>query len=134
MLTISEADSEGDSLASRETSYNTLNEAKDKLQKTIRVKFDQVSASVLVFTGAFLRCVRVIGFGVMMASPLIPLLISLLSRSLFQLVEKVTLTAEAKLWTLFTLQRTDSLVYHSLGGSFWRRCFCREILQNISAT
>ena len=28
--------------ASRETSYNTLNEAKDKLQKTIRVKFDQV--------------------------------------------------------------------------------------------
>ena len=42
MLTISEDDAEGDSLASRETSYNTLNEAKDKLQKTIRVKFDQV--------------------------------------------------------------------------------------------
>ena len=42
VLTISEADAEGDSLASRETSYNTLNEAKDKLQKTIRVKFDQV--------------------------------------------------------------------------------------------
>merc|ERR1719383_33105 len=41
VLTISEADTEGDSLASRETSYNTLNEAKDKLQKTIRVKFDQ---------------------------------------------------------------------------------------------
>lgn len=32
---------EGDSLASRETSYNTLNEAKEKLQKTIRTKFDQ---------------------------------------------------------------------------------------------
>merc|ERR1719383_175652 len=41
VLTISEADTEGDSLANRETSYNTLNEAKDKLQKTIRVKFDQ---------------------------------------------------------------------------------------------
>ena len=52
VLTISEADTEGDSLASRETSYNTLNEAKDKLQKTIRVKFDQVmfehSSSYLV--------------------------------------------------------------------------------------
>ena len=50
-MTISEDDAEGDSLASRETSYNTLNEAKDKLQKTIRVKFDQVS--YIVYSLAF---------------------------------------------------------------------------------
>ena len=49
VLTISEADAEGDSLASRETSYNTLNDAKDKLQKTIRAKFDQVMTILLLF-------------------------------------------------------------------------------------
>ena len=46
VLTISVVDAEGDSLASRETSFNTLNEAKDKLQITIRAKFDQVILKV----------------------------------------------------------------------------------------
>lgn len=60
VLTISEADAEGDSLASRETSYNTLNDAKDKLQKTIRAKFDQAvhsgdAASVERFLKIFPR-------------------------------------------------------------------------------